>query len=145
MRAVIQRVNRAKVSVKGAVVGEIKKGLLVLLAVHKDDKEESIKKLVDKLIKLRIFADEAGKMNLSIREAHGEILVVSQFTLYGDASKGNRPSFINSAQGDKALQYYKKFVTYIREQEINVATGKFGTYMDVELINDGPVTIILDT
>jgi D-tyrosyl-tRNA(Tyr) deacylase len=144
MRAVIQRVNRAKVSVAGSVVGEIKKGLLVLLAVHKDDEEEAIKKLADKLIKLRIFADSNDKMNLSIKDAKGEILVVSQFTLYGDASKGNRPSFINSAQGDKAVQFYEKFVSYIGSQGIKAATGQFGTYMDVELINDGPVTIILD-
>jgi len=144
MRAVIQRVKSANVKVDSKIVGKISKGLLILLAVHEDDKEEVIQKMADKIINLRIFSDSQDKMNLSIKDVEGEILVVSQFTLYGNCNKGNRPSFIESARPEKAIPFYEKFVKYIREQGIKIETGEFGADMKVELINDGPVTIIID-
>jgi len=119
MRAVIQRVKKARVKVDGKIVGEIGQGLLVLLAVHQDDKEEAIKKMAEKIINLRIFGDENDKMNLSVKDIDGEILVVSQFTLYGDCRKGNRPSFIESAKPEKAISMYEKFVKYIKGQGIH--------------------------
>jgi len=144
MKAVIQRVKKANVKIDNKVISEIGKGLLVLLAVHQDDKAEMIKKIAEKVINLRIFSDEDGKMNLSVKDVQGEILIVSQFTLYGDCSKGSRPSFIESANPKKAILFYEKFVKYIKEQGIKVETGEFGVIMKVELVNDGPVTIILD-
>jgi len=144
MRAVIQRVKNANVKVDDKIVGEIGKGLLVLLAIHEDDKEEVIQKMAEKIINLRIFSDSDEKMNLALKDVEGEILVVSQFTLYGNCNKGNRPSFIESAKPDKAIPFYEKFVEYLRKQGIKCETGKFGADMKVELINDGPVTIILD-
>ncbi len=144
MRAVLQRVKKASVQTKGKTVGSIEQGLLVLFAVHEDDEEEMIKKIADKIINLRIFSDQEDKMNLSIQDVGGEILVVSQFTLYGNCHKGNRPSFIESAKPDKAIPFYEKFVLYLKEQGIKAETGEFGAMMQVELINDGPVTIILD-
>jgi len=144
MRVVAQRVKQCNVNVGGETVSKIGNGLLVLLAVHQNDKEGVIQKTADKILNLRIFSDENKKMNLSVKDVAGEIMVVSQFTLYGDCSKGNRPSFIESAKQEKAKLMYKKFVEYIKEQGIEVATGKFGAMMEVELINDGPVTIILD-
>ena len=145
MRAVIQRVTNAEVKIDGKIVGKIGKGLLVLLAVHQDDTEDKIERLATKIINLRIFADEEDKMNLSVKDVGGEILVVSQFTLYGDISKGNRPSFIESAKPDKAVPYYEKFVEKIKVSGLKTATGEFGAMMEVSLINDGPVTIIIDT
>jgi len=145
MRAVIQRVKNAEVKIDGKIVGKIGKGLLVLLAVHQDDTEDKIERLATKIINLRIFADKDDKMNLSIKDVGGEILVVSQFTLYGDISKGNRPSFIESAKPDKAVPYYEKFVEKIKVSGLKTATGEFGAMMEVSLINDGPVTIIIDT
>lgn len=145
MRAVIQRVKEAEVKISGKTVGKIGKGLLVLLAVHQDDTEDKIEKMVTKIINLRIFGDQADKMNLSVKDMGGEILVVSQFTLYGDISKGNRPSFIESAKPDKAVPYYEKFVEKIKTSGLKTATGKFGAMMEVSLTNDGPVTIIIDT
>jgi len=145
MRAVIQRVKNAEVKIDGKIVGKIGKGLLVLLAVHQDDTEDKIERLATKIINLRIFADKDDKMNLSIKDVGGEILVVSQFTLYGDTSKGNRPSFIESAKPDKAVPYYEKFVEKIKVSGLKTATGEFGAMMEVSLINDGPVTIIIDT
>ena len=145
MRAVIQRVKEAEVKISGKTVGKIGKGLLVLLAVHQDDTEDKIEKMVTKIINLRIFGDQADKMNLSVKDMGGEILVVSQFTLYGDISKGNRPSFIESAKPDKAVPYYEKFVEKIKVSGLKTATGEFGAMMEVSLINDGPVTIIIDT
>jgi len=144
MRAVIQRVKKAGVSVNGEIIGQISKGLLVLLAVHQDDEELVIKKMADKILNLRIFNDDQGKMNLSVKDVGGEIMVVSQFTLYGDCRKGNRPSFIKSAKPKKAIPFYEKFVEYTKEQGIRCETGKFGAMMEVELVNDGPVTIIID-
>ena len=145
MRAVIQRVKNAEVKIDGKIVGKIGKGLLVLLAVHQDDTEDKIEKMAAKIINLRIFADEEDKMNLSVKDVGGEILVVSQFTLYGDISKGNRPSFIESAKPDKAVPYYEKFVAKIKSSGLKTATGKFGAMMEVSLINDGPVTIVVES
>lgn len=144
MRAVIQRVEKANVKTDSQIVGEIKKGLLILLAIHKDDDEKELYKLADKIINLRIFEDQSGKMNLSLISTAGEVLVVSQFTLYGDTRKGKRPSFTESAPPEKAIPIYDKFVEYIRSKGIETATGKFGAKMQVSLINDGPVTIIID-
>ncbi len=144
MRAVIQRVKKSKVVVNNEIVGSIAEGVLVLLAVHVDDTEELIKKTVDKIIKMRIFEDDDQKMNLSVKDIKGEIMVVSQFTLYGDCKKGNRPSFIQSARPKKADLYYNKFIEYVRSNGFKVATGKFGEFMEVELVNNGPTTIVLD-
>jgi D-aminoacyl-tRNA deacylase len=143
MRAVIQRVKKASVSIAGKVVGQIGSGLLVLFAVHIDDTEDKITKMAEKILKLRIFSDAEDKMNLSVKDVGGEILAVSQFTLYGDVAGGNRPSFLVSAKPEKVLPFYEKFVKYLAEN-IKTATGEFGAMMEVELINDGPVTIIID-
>jgi D-tyrosyl-tRNA(Tyr) deacylase len=144
MRAVVQRVKKANVSADNNVISEIGRGLLVLLAIHQDDKDAVIQKLADKIINMRIFSDRGGKMNLSVKEVGGEILVVSQFTLYADTNKGNRPGFTQSAKPDKAIPFYEKFVSYIRDQGLNVSTGEFGAMMEVKLTNDGPVTIIVE-
>lgn len=144
MRAVVQRVNRAQVSVEENIIGKIGKGLLILLAVHIDDTEDMIEKMADKIFKLRIFENSDQKMNLSLADIGGELLVVSQFTLYGDTKKGNRPSFIESARPEKAVPFYEKFVTILRGKRLKVETGEFGAKMLVELVNDGPVTIIID-
>lgn len=145
MRAVVQRVSRAKVTVGERVTGEIGRGMLVLLGVSTEDKETDAYYLVDKLVNLRIFEDANGKMNLSLTDIDGEILVVSQFTLYGDTRRGRRPSFIAAAGGKKAIPLYEYFVTRSRESVRKVATGEFGAMMNVKLVNDGPVTIILDS
>jgi|ERR1043166_8964731 D-tyrosyl-tRNA(Tyr) deacylase len=145
MRAVIQRVSRAKVTVDRKVVGEIGQGLLVLLGVTHSDDEKTGDYLVDKIVNLRIFSDASGKMNLSLADTSGEMLVVSQFTLYGDTRRGRRPSFIEAASGENANRLYEYFVAKARESVKRVATGEFGAMMDVELVNDGPVTIILDS
>ena len=144
MRAVIQRVKKSKVSVDNKTIGSIANGLLVLFAVHVEDTENLIKKMADKIINMRIFEDDNQKMNLSVKDTGGEIMVISQFTLYGDSRKGNRPSFIKSARPDKADLYYNKFIEYLRSQGFQVETGKFGEFMEVELVNSGPTTIILD-
>ncbi len=144
MRAVIQRVKDAKVEIGSKVVGRINQGLLVLLAVHIEDTEDLIGKLADKIMNLRIFGDTADKMNLSVKDIGGEILVVPQFTLYGNTQKGNRPSFIASARPEKAIPFYEKFVECLQERGVSVATGEFGAKMNVSLVNDGPVTIIID-
>lgn len=145
MRAVVQRVSKASVSVEGTVIGSIDKGLLVLLGVGQDDDEKDLDYLCDKIANLRIFEDENGKMNKSLVDIKGELLVVSQFTLYGDVRKGRRPNFMNAAEPDKAESMYLEFVNKIRKTVIKVKTGKFGEHMHVELINDGPVTILLDS
>jgi D-aminoacyl-tRNA deacylase len=144
MRAVIQRVKESSVTVDGEVVGKIDHGLLVLLAIHKDDNEAMIEKMATKIANLRIFEDDQGKMSRSVQDVSGSVLVVSQFTLYGDVRKGNRPGFTDSAHPDKAKPYYEKVVDKIRAQDLNVETGTFAAMMDVQLINDGPVTIIVD-
>lgn len=145
MRAVIQRVKSASVTVEGEIVGKIGKGLLVLLGVSVEDNEKDAIYLAEKTLNLRIFEDSEDKMNLSLQDINGEILVVSQFTLYGDSRKGRRPSFIDAAPPEKANQLYEYFVSEIRNKLLQVETGKFQAMMDVELINDGPVTILLDS
>jgi D-tyrosyl-tRNA(Tyr) deacylase len=145
MRIVIQRVKRAEVRVKGEVIGKISKGLLILLGIAQEDSEDDVKILVDKIINLRIFSDEEGKMNLSIKEINGEILVVSQFTLYADCRRGRRPDFTKAAEKEKAFYLYKKFIEYMKTYIDKVQEGEFQAHMEVELINDGPVTIIIDT
>jgi len=144
MRSVIQRVLDAKVSVNGNIVGEIKKGLLVFFAVHIDDTEAMIEKMADKILKLRIFEDDNSKMNLSLVDLGLEVLIVSQFTLYGDTKKGNRPSFIESAKPEKAIPFYEKLISRLNEKNIKVRTGEFGAEMVVEITNNGPATIIID-
>ena len=145
MRACIQRVNHSRVIVEGEVTGEISQGLLVLLGVSVEDQRQQMQWLADKIIGLRIFEDDQGKMNRSLAEVGGAMLVVSQFTLYGDCRKGRRPSFIAAAPPEKAEAMYNEFVQYIRNQGISVSTGRFRTHMNVELTNDGPVTIWIDT
>ena len=145
MRAVIQRVTRAKVTVAAEVVGEIGQGVLVLLGVTHDDENKDADFLVDKIVNLRIFDDADGKVNLSLANIQGEMLVVSQFTLYGDTRRGRRPSFIDAAPGRDALRQYEYFVAKARETVEKVATGAFGEMMNVELAGDGPVTLMLDS
>lgn len=145
MRAVIQRVKSAKVCVDGQVVGEIGRGLLVLLGIKKGDGEKDLSFLALKIPDLRIFEDDTGKFNLSLREIQGEILVVSQFTLYGDCRKGRRPSFTEAEDPILAKQLYKRFISLLKEQRLPVQTGEFQAKMEVHLINDGPVTLLLDS
>ena len=145
MRTLIQRVEHAKVTADNEVTGQIEKGLLVLLGVTHDDTEEIAHKLALKISKLRIFNDDAGKMNLSVKDVNGSILVVSQFTLYADATGGNRPSYIGAAQPEKANQLYEVFSDSLRTLGFTVANGTFGANMNVELLNQGPVTIWLDS
>lgn len=145
MRAVVQRVSRCKVTVEGRAVGEIGPGLLVLLGVGKTDTESAADYLAEKIIGLRIFEDDAEKMNLAVVDKHGEVLVVSQFTLYGDVRRGKRPSFDAAARPEQARRLYEYFVQKIRTAGLRCATGEFQAMMDVELVNDGPVTIILDS
>lgn len=145
MRAVIQRVSRARVSVGGETTGEIGRGVLVLLGVSRADTEKEAVYLVEKTLNLRIFEDAEDKMNLSLLDIQGGMLVVSQFTLYGDARKGRRPSFIEAAAPAEANRLYEFFVQEARKQIERVETGRFQAMMDVELVNDGPVTILLDS
>ena len=145
MRAVVQRVSRAKVTVDEQIIGEIGRGLLVLLGVAENDDTADADYLVEKVLNLRIFEDAGDKMNLSLLDCNGELLVVSQFTLYGDTRRGRRPSFIRAAAPDKANKLYEYFVARSRESVTKVETGQFQAMMDVELVNDGPVTIILDS
>jgi D-tyrosyl-tRNA(Tyr) deacylase len=145
MRAVLQRVSRARVLVDEEVAGEIDRGLLVLLGVCQGDSPAQAQWLADKVAGLRIFADDEGKMNRDVTEASGGILVVSQFTLYGDCSKGRRPSFIDATAPELAVPLYEAFINGLRARGIFVATGRFGAMMQVELVNDGPVTLIVDS
>lgn len=145
MRSLIQRVSRAKVTVEGEITGEIGQGILVLLGVSKTDSEKEALYLLEKTLNLRIFEDSEGKMNLSLLDIEGDLLVVSQFTLYGDARKGRRPSFIDAAAPAEANRLYEFFVAQARKQISKVGTGRFQAMMDVELVNDGPVTILLDS
>lgn len=144
MRLLIQRVNSASVTVENKIIGKINKGFLVLLGVTHDDTKEDADYLVKKLCNLRVFKDEKHKMNLSIKDISGELLIVSQFTLYADTSSGNRPSFINAAKPDKANELYEYFIERCKENNIKTETGIFGADMNVNLINDGPVTILLE-
>ena len=145
MRAVVERVSRARVSVNGEITGEIGLGLLVLLGVGAGDARTEADYLVDKTIGLRIFADAGGKMNLSVAEVAGALLVVSQFTLYGDARRGKRPSFDAAAPPEQARELYEYFVEKVRAAGLRCETGRFQERMQVELVNEGPVTILLDS
>ena len=141
MKALIQRVKRASVSIEGKLYSSISLGLLVFLGVEKDDEKVNAEKLAQKVINLRVFEDENDKMNLSLKDVKGEMLVVSQFTLCGDCKKGTRPSFDKAASPQKAVDLYEYFIKCLKEDNIPVQTGKFRAMMDVELINDGPVTL----
>jgi D-tyrosyl-tRNA(Tyr) deacylase len=145
MRALLQRVSQAQVKVEGKVVGEIGTGLLILLGVAKPDTTANAEFLVDKILNLRIFPDAAGKMNLSLLDIAGELLVVSQFTLYGDCRKGRRPSFEAAAPAGQARALYESFVALARRSGLRVETGVFQAHMDVALVNNGPVTLLLET
>jgi D-aminoacyl-tRNA deacylase len=145
MRAVVQRVKASKVVVDGVTVGAIGPGVLILLGVGLEDAEDDCDYLANKIIHLRIFADEKGQMNLSLTDVGGAVMVVSQFTLWADCRKGRRPSFARAAPPDKAIRLYEHFVHLVREKGFTVATGQFQAKMQVSLINDGPVTMILDS
>lgn len=145
MRGVVQRVKRASVSVDGKVISKIDKGIMLLLGIEANDDEKDLEYIIKKVSKLRIFDDEEGVMNKSLLDYGLEILVVSQFTLYGDARKGNRPSYIRSAKFDDGIIIYEKFIEEMKNLGIKVSVGEYGADMDVELINDGPVTILLDS
>jgi D-tyrosyl-tRNA(Tyr) deacylase len=145
MRAVVQRVSKASVSVDDTIIGEIGNGLLVFLGVSQEDTEKDVQYLVDKTLNLRIFQDDHQKMNLSVKEIQGEVLVVSQFTLQGDARKGRRPSFIKAAEPSQADAWYQKYISSLKEQGVSVSSGQFAAEMAVSLVNDGPVTILLDS
>lgn len=143
MKLVVQRVSKASVTVEGEIVGKINKGYMVLLGVKEGDTKKEADFLVNKLLNLRIFEDENEKMNLSIKDVNGELLIISQFTLYGDASHGNRPSFIKAEKPEKANELYEYFCKQC-EKEVHVEKGKFRHHMDVNLVNDGPVTIVIE-
>ena len=145
MRAVVQRVSRAEVRIEGRVVGKIGRGFVVLLGVAAGDNDADAAFVVDKILGMRIFADDAGKMNLSITQADGAMLVVSQFTLLADTNSGRRPSFIKAATPDEARRLYEHFLSLARTRDVKVEAGEFGATMEVDLVNDGPVTIILDS
>ncbi|CEQ31884.1 D-tyrosyl-tRNA(Tyr) deacylase [[Clostridium] sordellii] len=145
MRAVVQRVASSKVIVDESTIGEINKGLLILLGVTHEDTSKDVDYLLDKIVNLRIFEDENDKMNLSLKDVNGELLVVSQFTLYGDCRKGRRPNFTNAAKPDLATSLYEEFIDKAKKEGIKVETGKFGAHMMVDLVNDGPVTILIDS
>ena len=145
MRVVLQRVSHASVTVEEKVIGQIQRGFLLLVGVTHDDAMEDMEYLVRKIVQMRIFEDEEGKLNRSIQDVGGEILSVSQFTLYADTKKGNRPSFSKAAPGDVALEMFEQFNGLLRDTGIPVETGQFGADMKVELLNDGPVTILLDS
>jgi D-tyrosyl-tRNA(Tyr) deacylase len=144
MRVVLQRVSRARVTVEGRVTGEIGRGLLLLVGFKEGDSEEALAWMADKVAGLRIFPDDEGKMNRSLEEADGGLLVVSQFTLYGDARKGRRPSFVDAARPETAIPLYERFLELLRATGRPVRTGEFGAMMEVELVNDGPVTLVLE-
>ena len=145
MRAVLTRVKSASVTVDGSVIGQIGQGFLILLGVTHEDTEAQAVKLADKLMGLRIFEDENGKMNRSLEDVGGQVLVVSQFTLYGNCKKGRRPEFLAAARPEIAIPLYEKFIALCRDKGFSVETGEFGAEMLVESVNDGPVTLILDT
>ncbi len=144
MRAVVQRVSRAAVRVENAVIGSIGGGFLVLLGIGEEDTREDVDRIVKKLAGLRIFADQEGKTNLSLKDVGGELLVISQFTLYADCRKGNRPSFVHAAKPEMAEALYEYFVEVCRSYIPKVETGAFGAHMEVDLVNDGPFTILLE-
>lgn len=145
MRVILQRVSQAAVEIEGTIMGQIGPGFLVLAAVHQEDSQMEIEKMADKVAGLRVFEDQDGKMNRSLAEAGGELLVVSNFTLYSDCKKGRRPSFFESARPEKAVPLYEHFLDCLRATGLPVQCGEFGADMKVSLINDGPVTLVLDT
>jgi D-aminoacyl-tRNA deacylase len=145
MRVVVQRVNSSKVTVEDKIIGSIGKGLNLLIGISKEDTEEDLLYLKDKIVNLRIFEDENDKMNLSLLDVKGEILAISQFTLYGDCRKGRRPNFMEAEGGERAKALYERFVELLRETSLKVETGEFGAHMIVDIQNDGPVTLILDS
>lgn len=144
MKLVVQRVKNANVSIENNIVGKINQGFVVLLGVSNEDTKENADYLVKKLLNLRVFSDNDDKMNLSIKDIEGELLIVSQFTLYANCKKGNRPSFIEAAKHEHAKPLYEYFINECRKENLNVQTGEFGADMQIELINDGPVTILLE-
>ena len=144
MRAVVQRVTYSSVEVNGEIVGEINNGFNVLLGISKDDTEEDMKYIKENIINLRVFSDENDKMNLSLLDIKGELLLISQFTLYGDARKGRRPNFMNALGGEEAKRFYDKFIEMMKETGLKVETGVFGADMKVDIKNDGPVTIMME-
>ncbi|MDF2800947.1 MAG: D-tyrosyl-tRNA(Tyr) deacylase [Anaerocolumna sp.] len=144
MRIVIQRVKRSSVTIDGKIKGQIEKGLLLLIGIGKGDTRQMVDALAQKIVKLRIFADEQGKTNLSVKDIGGEILAVSQFTLYADCKKGNRPNFLQAALPEEANQLYNYFIEAMKKYEINVESGEFGADMEVSILNDGPFTVILE-
>ena len=144
MRVLLQRVSRAEVRIAGRVAGRIEKGYLLLVGFTGTDSEPALAWMADKVIGLRLFADEEDKMNLALNEVGGSLLVVSQFTLYGDAAKGRRPSFIDAARPEVAIPLYERFLDLLRERGVAVQTGEFGAMMEVDLVNDGPVTLWLE-
>ena len=145
MKIVIQRVKQSKVKVNSEVVAKIDKGLLILIGAEKGDNKSDVDYLVSKALNLRIFEDDNSKMNLSVLDIKGQILAVSQFTLLGDCRKGRRPSFDKAAKGEEALELYNYFISELKKSDLKVETGQFGAHMQVDLINDGPVTLILDS
>lgn len=144
MRLLVQRVSEARVRIDGKIHGEIQKGLLVFLGIHKSDSTSDIPWFINKLLNLRIFSDEQGKMNRSVKEINGQVLIVSQFTLYGNCLNGRRPDFIEAAPPPIAIPIYNQFVEEVKNELGDVQTGDFGAYMQVELINDGPVTFLIE-
>lgn len=145
MRAVIQRVKEASVAIDNEIVGAIQQGFMVLLGIHEDDTLEDVAYLTRKIAKLRVFEDTEGKMNLDITAVNGQVLSISQFTLYADTKKGNRPSFVKAARPEVAIPLYDAFNQSLQKEGIGVATGQFGANMQISLINDGPVTIMIDS
>lgn len=145
MRAVVQRVSSSNVKVNGEVIGSIGRGLNVLIGISNDDTIEDLKYIKDKIVNLRIFEDENDKMNFSVLDVKGELLIISQFTLYGDCRKGRRPNFMNAKGGEEAKVLYLKLIEMLKETGLNVQTGEFGADMKVDIQNDGPVTLLLDS
>ena len=145
VRAILQRVSRAEVRIAGRVVGSIARGIVVLLGVARDDTEADAAFIADRTLGLRVFADEAGKMNLALGAVGGQLLVISQFTLLADTESGRRPSFVRAAPPEEAQRLYERFVSLVRQGDVKVETGEFGAQMEVDLVNEGPVTIILDS
>jgi len=145
MKVVVQRVSSASVMVGNEIIGVIENGLLLLVGIHQNDTQEQLKWMCEKILKLRVFEDEVEKMNLSVTDVEGGILVVSQFTLYGDSRKGTRPSYMEAARPEKAEPMYEEMIQYFKDHSsLNIQTGKFGAMMDVSLVNNGPVTLILE-